>query len=292
MIQSMTGYSRAMRRLQNGTVTVELRSTNHRYLEVSQRPSERAAGFDGRIAQLVRSHLQRGRIEVSVTTQIPRGASRQVVLDPALAKAYYERLLELQTRFGLKGSVTLDHLLRLPNVVSVTDEQGPSQDLWPSVRTVLLEGLRELLSMRRREGRRLVADLRTHAQLICRHLKAIRVRQPKSIAEQGRRLRARLKTLLGSAPAATAAQTQEALALITASDIHEELVRLESHLEHLQRLLGSPGPVGKQLDFIAQELMRETNTIGAKANDAGIAQRTIEIKGAIEKIREQAQNLE
>ena len=135
-------------------------------------------------------------------------------------------------------------------------------------------------------------DLRTHVQAIDRRARAIRRRLPKSLAQQQRRLSARIKQLLGNAGAVASAQLQEAVALIKDVDIHEELVRLASHLAHLREALASRGSIGKKLDFIAQELTREVNTIGAKANDAAIAHAVVEMKEAIEKIREQAQNLE
>ena len=293
MIQSMTGYSRATRHTPQELVTVELRSTNHRYLEIGHRLPDGLVEFEGQIAQLIRSHVRRGRIEVSVTVQGPRGTTRRVALDEALAQAYHERLLELKSRLGLKGSLTLDHVLALPQVLSVTDDQAQRQALWPDIRQALQAALRKLLTMRRAEGRRLIKDIRVHLRLIKARLAVIRARLPKSAAQQRQRLQHRLKAMLGDAPAAaSSALIQEALALIRDTDIHEELVRLDSHLTHVEQTLRGQPSVGKTLDFIAQELMRETNTMGAKANDAIIARCVIEIKGAIEKIREQAQNLE
>ena len=147
--------------------------------------------------------------------------------------------------------------------------------------------------MRRAEGRRLVKDIRAQLRAITQRLVMIRARLPKSAAQQKQRLQQRLKTVLGeTAAASSSARIHEALALIKDTDIHEELVRLDSHLTQADQILSKQSSVGKTLDFIAQELMREANTMGAKANDAVIARCVIEIKGAIEKIREQAQNLE
>jgi uncharacterized protein (TIGR00255 family) len=215
-----------------------------------------------------------------------------VAFDEPLARAYYAKLRQIQARFGVQGAVTLDHLLGLP-IVSVVAEQGlEPQASWPAVRQTLQAALRRFVSMRRTEGARLVRDIHAHARAIRSRLKAIRARLPKSMREQQRRLSERIKALLGGAPSLTMAQIQEAAALIKEVDIHEELVRLESHLTHMEQALQRQQPVGKTLDFIAQELMREANTMGAKANDAMIARDVIAIKAAIEKIREQAQNLE
>jgi len=293
MIQSMTGYSRCVRRALGGAIVVELRSTNHRYLEASQRLPEELARLEAPIAQLIRSHIKRGRIEVNVIVQTPLAFSRRVVIDEALVQQYYERLLGLKSRFGLKGKVTIDQLLSLPHILSVKEDHAKAQEqLWPPIRQAVAAALRELVAMRRKEGQRLVKDIRTHTQRIRKRLKTVRADLPKSVARQKQRLRERLKTLVGQAAAGPRAQLQEALAVIKETDIHEELVRLESHLSQAQEALARQESVGKKLDFIAQELMREANTMGAKANDAHIARQVIDIKEAIEKIREQAQNLE
>ncbi|MBI3331292.1 MAG: YicC family protein [Candidatus Omnitrophica bacterium] len=289
-IQSMTGYSRLTKRLPRGSVTVELRSTNHRFLELNQRLPDGLLGFEAQVADVIRAHLRRGRIDVSVTAHLPQATSKRVALDEPLLDAYYARLQSLQRRYGLAGGVTLDQLLALPHVVSVADDQAQRRTLWPQVRQLLQEALRALLATRRAEGARLGRDIRLHARVIRRAAATIRARLPKSAAQYKQRMRDRLTAAAGET--LTATQLQEALAVIRDTDIQEELVRLESHLVHLEQTLKTAGFIGKRLDFIAQELTREANTLGAKANDAVIVHAAIDIKSAIEKIREQAQNLE
>ncbi|MBI3088258.1 MAG: YicC family protein [Candidatus Omnitrophica bacterium] len=288
----MTGYSRATRRLPDGSVTVELRSTNHRYFELSQRLPDGLVSVEGQVAQLIRRHLRRGRVELTVSVQAPHSAIRRVTVDEALMQAYHTRLRAVARRLGVRGDVTLEHLLSLPQLVSVTEDQTKRQALWADIRRAIQEALRALVAMRRAEGRRLAADIRAQAGTIARALGAIRRRLPQSAAQQRQRLQARLEDLLSGAPSSTLPHVQEALAVVRDTDINEELVRLESHLTHLRQALASREPVGKKLDFIAQELTREANTLGAKADDAAVARAVIEIKGAIERIREQAQNLE
>ena len=291
MIQSMTGYSRTASHTPFGTVTVELRSTNHRFLEVAPRIPNGLAGLETEAAQMIRGQIKRGRLELAVAIQPKRGASKRVVFDEAAAADYLRRLKALQRRLHVKGDITLEQILALPHVVGV-EEHGPEPEIPTGlVRQAIGRALRELVTMRRREGQRLLKDIRAHLAVIHRRAATIRKRLPKSIAEQRARLRDRLKEFVGGA-SGSPAQIQQALALIKEVDIHEELIRLESHEAQLQQLLASDGPIGKKLDFIAQELMREANTIGAKANDVQIARDVVEIKGAIEKIREQAQNLE
>lgn len=291
-IQSMTGYSRAAKRVANGSVTVELRSTNHRFLEISPRLSDGLADVEGQITQLLRDRLRRGRIEVTVTAHVAQPVVRRVLVDHTLVQAYHERLLELKGRFGFKGSLSLEQILALPRVVEVVEEQAPRQPIWPDARPALERALRELLSMRRAEGRRLAQDIHLQLRRIRTQLRAIKMRLPHNVAQQRQRLRERVKLVVGESAAASPAHLKEAVAVVRDTDIHEELVRLDSHLMHTEQALKADEPVGKKLDFIGQELMREANTMGAKANDPAIVRCVVEIKGAIEKIREQAQNLE
>jgi uncharacterized protein (TIGR00255 family) len=187
--------------------------------------------------------------------------------------------------------VTLEHLLSLPHAVSVTEERPNAERLWASVEAATRHALQALVQSRRREGAKLVADIRGQLAVLERHLRAIRAQRPRALAAQRQALRKRLLELLG-AESGSVARLEEAIALVREPDIHEELVRLDSHLAHVRQALSGGRLIGKQLDFIAQELMRETNTLGAKVNDPGAARHVIEMKGCIEKIREQGQNLE
>ena len=288
---SMTGYGRASQRTALGAVTVELRSTNHRYLEIDARMPSGLTSLQGRLLELLRKELRRGRIEAQVSVQGGRGEQRRVVFDTALLQRYHRALVDLKHQFGLKGDVTLDHLLVLPQAISVSEERVPLEDLWEPLRRTAELAAKELVRSRRREGAKLARDLRAQLTSIDRHVRAVKRRLPQAFAHQRRRLRERLRELLGSG-VASPAQLEQAAALARDADVNEELVRLESHLGHVRQSLDSPQLIGKRLDFIAQELMRETNTMGAKVNDAEAAQHVVSIKGCIEKIREQVQNLE
>lgn len=288
----MTGYGRAATRTAVGTVTVELRSTNHRYLELDQRLPNGLTGLQARLAELIRRRLRRGRIEASVVVQWHQRDQRRVMLDEPLLQRYHEALVALKGRFGLKGPVTLEHLLSLPQAVTIAEERVSVEQVWEPIRRAAGGALAELVRTRRREGAKLVADLRTQLQTIDRHLRAITARLPKALAQQRRRLRQRLQELLGSESAVSTSVLEQAVAIVKDADVHEELIRTHSHLAHMRQALAGSQLVGKRLDFIAQELMRETNTMGAKLNDPEAVQHVVEIKGCIEKIREQVQNLE
>ncbi len=290
--QSMTGYGRANCHANVGTVTVELRSTNHRFLEVDQRLPGGLSALQGRLAELLRGRFRRGRIEITVSLQARARDERRVVFDETLLVRYHSALAGVKRRFKLSDPITLDHLLALPQAVTVQEERIAPETLWEPIRQAAQGAIEELFRSRQREGGRLATDLRAQMASIERHTKAIKARLPKALAEQHAHLRQRLQELLGGKNSGSLGQLQEAVALVRDTDVHEELVRIGSHLTHMRQTLAGTGLAGKQLDFIAQELMRETNTIGAKVNDPDAARHVVELKGCIEKIREQVQNLE
>lgn len=291
-IHSMTGYGRAMTRSPIGSISVELRSTNHRYLEVESRLPSGLTALQGRLTELIRHTIRRGRVEVAVSIQSEQLDRRRVTFDEQLLQRYHGALMELKGRFGLKGAVTLDQLLALPQAVTIAEERLSSDRLWEPLRRTASAAVRELVRARRREGAKLAVDLRKQLVAIGRHVQAVKHRLPKALEQQRRELRRRLQELLGPGVNVSASQLEQAAALVRDVDVHEELVRLDSHLIFMRQTLASHDLVGKRLDFIAQELMREVNTLGAKVNDPEATHHVVDIKGCIEKIREQVQNLE
>ena len=287
----MTGFGRAAQRTPTGDISVELRSTNHRYLEIGPHLPNGLGVLEGRLVETMRAAIQRGRIEVFVSVQMRHAHARQVAFDEPLLQGYHQSLMELKGRFGLKGPVTLEHLLNLPQAMTITEQRLQPEEAWTALRPVMQAAVRELVRSRAREGAKLTADLRQQLTAIERHLRAVQRRLPQALKEQQRQLRRRLRELLGSG-SASASQLEQAAALVKDADVHEELVRLNSHLAYMRTTLASHQLVGKRLDFIAQELIREANTLGAKVNDAQAVQHVVDIKGCIEKIREQVQNLE
>ncbi len=290
-IQSMTGYGRGGARSPVGHVTVELRSTNHRYLEIEPRLSNGLSSLQGPLTELIRAQVRRGRVEATVSTHADHTA-RAVRFDAALLQRYYDALVSVKGRFGLKGPLTLEHLLALPQAISVAEEPISTEQWWRLIREAAQRAVTDLVRARQREGAKLVADLRRQMQAMRAHVAALKRRLPKAQAEQRRQLRERLRDLLGREAGGSVAQLEQAASLVRDVDVHEELVRLESHLGYMAHTLAGQPLVGKRLDFIAQELMRETNTTGAKVNDPEAAQHVVELKACIEKIREQVQNLE
>lgn len=291
-IQSMTGYGRAMKQTPAGGVIVELRSTNHRYLELDVRLPNGLSALQGRLADVMRTSLKRGRVEAQVTVQVDRWNQQRVTFDEGLLRRYHDTLVEIKGRFGLKGPVTLDHLLALPHALTVSEERLPAERWWEPIQDVMRAAVQELVRARKREGAKLVADLRRQLASIDRNISSIKRRLPKALKQQRHYLGKRIQELLGHDAPRSSTQLEQVMALAKEADINEELVRLESHLTYVRQALGGEQLVGKRLDFVAQELMRETNTMGAKVNDPQAAQHVVDIKGCIEKIREQVQNLE
>ena len=275
-----------------GAISVELRSTNHRYLEIDQRLPNGFGALQERMAGVIRAQIQRGRVEASISVQTDQQDRRRVVFDERLLTRYHEALLTLKHRFALKGPLTLEHLLALPHALSVLEERVSADQIWEPLSAAVASATHELVRTRRREGAKLVADLRRQLQAMERHLAAVKRRLPKALESHRRHLKQQLHGLLGSRASGAAAQLKQAVALVEGVEIHEEIVRLESHIAFVRTTLTAGGLLGKRLDFIAQELMREANTMGAKVNDAEAAQHVVALKGCIEKIREQVQNLE
>lgn len=292
-IQSMTGYGRATKQTSSGSISVELRGTNHRYLELDYRLPNGLSALQERLTEMLKAKVRRGHIDVIVAMRGESASHRRIAFDEELLRRYFDSLVDLKKKFGLKGPVTLEHLLSVPQALNVWDEHVPAGRLWGSLRQPVEKALQELVRTRRREGARLVADVCGQVRLIQRHIHAVKQRLPKVLERQRSRLKDRLKELLGSGSSAATAQIeQQAASLAKDADIHEEIVRLESHLAYVQQTLSRDGSIGKQLDFIAQELMREANTMAAKVDDSQAAQHVVQIKGCIEKIREQVQNIE
>ena len=233
-VASMTGYSRVTAHAPQGTVTVELRSINHRFLELETRLPDDLSGFEAEVTQAIKRQLRRGHVEVTLSVQAARAHARRHVIDEALAQACYESLLDLKGRFGLKGAITLEHVLAHPRIFSAAEPRTRNEEAWPTAQRTLQQALQKLVTARRREGARLAADIRTQARTIERQMAAIRRRLPHALTEQRRRLGERIKTVLGNGAAIAPAHPREAAAIIKDTDIHEELVRLESHLVHLR----------------------------------------------------------
>lgn len=291
VLRSMTGYGRAVASAGDRAATVEVRSVNHRFLDLAVRLPRSLIGLEDRVRSTVQEHLARGRIEITVTVEEHGSADRRVKIDRGLLLALRAALEEARDVLGTSEPVGLAHVLGFPDVLQL-EEPAPDLDgWWHVVRPALEQALADVARMRAREGQALAADIAARIQRLHTLADEVRDRAPVVVQEAALRLRQRLAEL---APQGVDPQrlAQEVAIIADKSDVSEELARIASHLQQLSRLTAQPGPAGRRLDFLVQELNREWNTIGSKAGDAPIAQRVVEAKAELEKIREQVQNIE
>lgn len=302
-MRSMTGYGAAVRERGSVRVAVEVRSLNQRFLEVRLTGPREYGPLEGELRGIVRSRVARGRVEVNVSRTGDLGArgGRQrrrvtgglrVCVDEALARAYVSALRRLGRKLGLAGELGIDVLRSLPGVVEVSEVPVDLRRERPVVLAALRAALGAFDRERRREGDNLRRDMAARVRRLKRLAAEMGRRVPRAEAALGHRHRERLGRLLDRGEVDPARLAQEAAMLVARSDVSEELVRLASHLSALGAALARRGAVGKQIEFILQELVREANTIGAKAGDLGLGELVLEAKGEIEKLREQVQNVE
>ena len=292
MIRSMTGYGRGQQLLHGRSITVEIRSVNHRYFEFSCRTPRGCAFLEDRLKRTLQQAISRGKVEVSLTLQTVESRGGAVAVDHALAGQYLTAPRALAAEYGLTDDLTLSAVARLPDLFTVCRGEEDEEELADDVLSVLQEALDRFVAMREAEGERLRADVLSRLLALEEHLAFVEERSPQTVAEYRARLTAKLNELLGGAVADEARILTEAAIVADRLAVDEETVRLHSHIAQLRGILDCAEPVGRKLDFLVQEMNRETNTIGSKCSDTAIAGHVVEMKSEIEKIREQIQNIE
>ena len=295
MSHSMTGYGGAVRSYGGYVVQFEIKSVNHRYAEVVLRMPREWTCYEDGLRRLVQRHIKRGRIDVYISKERDESGTLPYVLNRPVVEAYLKAAGELAKHYGVDAKLSAKDLLSLPDVLTTPEEAAPAGSADPGWEQVLTEGLEEaligLLGMREREGKHLAADLGARLQrLEAIHGELVRL-APEVVKEYRTRLKNRLTELLdGNYDEQRFAM--EVAVFADRSNIDEELIRLKSHFEQCRSLLQAYEPVGRKLDFLIQEMNRETNTIGSKANHLALVNLVVELKAELEKIREQAANLE
>ena len=294
MVRSMTGFGRAEVTGESIAVTVEARSVNHRHLDVAVRLPRALAFLELDARRLVQARLERGRVDVTVqVTPLTGSATQRVQVDGGLARAYLARAQALAAELGVASAPALEWLLERPGVMRLEDAEPvePSAP-WPLLERALTQALDDLVERRAAEGERLAEALRTlHADLGAA-VDSMAIRAPASSARREQRLRERLRDLLADSAIDETRILTEAAIWAEKSDVTEELARLRAHLAEFSLALDKGGPVGRALDFLVQELNREVNTVGSKADDLELSQSALVARSVLEKIREQVQNLE
>jgi len=292
MLKSMTGYGRAEGETTLGKVAVESRSVNHRYCDINIKLPKRLTLFENRIKEIIRSQVSRGRIDVSFRLDNLGEEKVQLSVDLDLAEQYYRALHDLKERLRLKDEITLNLLSEAKDVITAKEESGDIEPYWQEVVPVLKQSLKSMDDMKRLEGESLARDLQQRLAHVTEQLQMIKQQFPFRLKAFFARLQERVRSLLDGMESDPSRFQQEIALLAERTDITEEIVRGESHLAQFKTLLEGREPVGRKMDFLLQEIHREVNTVSAKANDAEISQRVVEIKSELEKIREQVQNVE
>jgi uncharacterized protein (TIGR00255 family) len=288
----MTGFGRGEAAGRDRTYTVEVHSVNHRFQEVRARLPKRLAGLESRLQRAVQQRFARGHFEVSIQEKDLEGRARTLKVDLRLARQYVELLQALQKELDLPGQVTLEMLAGQRDLIAVEDSEETLDDAWAEMEPALAAALDNLTVMRTQEGAALVQALRRHLDEIDGVLSRVVGRTSDLVTAHRNRLRERVAELLEGRLPDPLRLEQEVALLAERGDVAEECDRLLSHLTQFRETLGNAGPQGRRLDFLLQEMNREANTIGSKAADASLAQDVVELKTAIERLREQVQNLE
>jgi uncharacterized protein (TIGR00255 family) len=293
-MKSMTGYGRGESVRDGLKVIAELSSVNRKQAEIAVNLPRELEMLDAPLRDLVHRHIARGRLTGRVTLHTTNGtATAHRRINVSLARAYARELAQLARQLKLAGPVTLDHLVRAPGVFQTDTDLAAAEDLWPAVQQAVRQALVALVKMREREGAHLEKDLVARIRIMRRCVARVRTQAPRAAARYRTQLLERIKSAGLPAPAPDDERVlKEVVLFADRSDISEELTRLESHFQQFEDCRPSNQPVGRLLDFLAQEMNREVNTIGAKANDALISKQIVVLKAELEKFREQAQNVE
>ncbi|HDR7387035.1 YicC/YloC family endoribonuclease [Bacillus toyonensis] len=291
MISSMTGFGRSKVESDTFQITVEMKSVNHRFLEMSIRLPKQMMVFEDKIRKIIAQQVRRGRIEVSISITGEGLVERKLSVNWSLLKQYQSMMEDIKGKFQLQDSITLGQLMAMPEVTAIEEIENVNEQFENSLYEAVRQAAQMLKTMRDGEGERLHKDMAYHLQEIHNCVNAIIPHAPIVTQKYRERLENRLKELHNQDLDEQRLLTEVAM-FAERCDIHEELVRLQSHLEQFRETLQIEEPVGRKMDFIVQEMHREINTIGSKANDLTISKYVVEMKNNLEKIREQVQNIE
>ncbi len=294
MIRSMTGYGRAEAVHEGRKWIVEIRSLNHRYMEVVVRLPGALASLEMEIKKKVGERLTRGRVDVTVQMDTSGGAgvAMQYELDLPLLRNYLELLNRIRAELKLREKVDLNTLSRFREIFVPCERKLDAVQTWDVLKDVLDGALTELIRMREREGAELRKDFMARMERIRETLEMTKTRIPEVVIEYQKRLSDRVKELSGGLEIDAVRLAQEVALLAEKTDITEEITRLESHIGQLSKLLDDGDAVGRKIDFLLQEMCREVNTMGSKSADVVLSHQVIELKSEITKLREQVQNVE
>lgn len=292
MIKSMTGFGKASSKFKDGRITVEIKTVNHKFFDATLKLPETIAIFEERVKETLQRRLRRGKVNLNLAYDGTVSRYEWVNINKRIAKNYYGELLRLKKHLGLKDDIGIKEIVALPGVLNYEVMEKSLTKLWPNIKEALDRAIDRLISDRQKEGRFIYTDIDKRRRKIESMLSAIKARAHLNVDEYRKRFAERVKDLTSGHEIDMGRLEMEVAIFAKNSDISEEIVRLKNHLSNLKKTISGNGEVGKKLDFIAQELHREVNTVGSKVSDFKISKNVIEIKSEIEKIREQAKNIE
>lgn len=292
MIKSMTGFGRADLASETKQVTIEIKSVNHRYSEVNIKMPRQYLILEEKLRKQILEKVVRGRVDVFIKIEETGEKKRNLKVDKDLAVSYYNSLKELADLANISSNIEIFQLAQLPEVLKVEDDEESLEEILLLITQCLSQALDQLVEMRTLEGEKLKSDLSERLDSLTQMHENIFKRAPLIVQEYKEKLNIRIKELMDNHIIDETRLATEVAIFADKSSITEELVRLKAHIEQFHQFLKAKDPVGRKLDFLLQEMNRETNTIGSKGNDLLIAQIVLELKSEIEKIREQVQNIE
>ncbi len=292
MIRSMTGYGRAEEIIDGFSICVEFKSVNHRYFEFYAKVPRIYGFLEEKLKSFTNSLVSRGKVECYVSVDSLEEAESEIIVNHSLAKGYYDAVKEISEQLGIDGEISAASISRYPDVITLHKAPDDEEKIWNCVKQVAAKAVEKFVEMRTAEGEKLKADVLSRADYIIECVEFVEERSPQTVKEYNEKLIARIKELIGDASVDEQRLLNEAAVFADKIAVAEETVRLRSHIDQLRQFMEADEPIGRKLDFLVQEINREANTIGSKAQDVEIAKRVIAIKAEVEKIREQIQNIE
>ncbi|MDE5558812.1 MAG: YicC family protein [Ruminococcus sp.] len=292
MTKSMTGYGRAQKIAGGRDILVEIRSVNHRYYEYSSRIPRAYGYIDEKLKALLKTSVSRGKVEVAVTINNIEAKESEISINKAVAEGYIKALRSVSDELGLKDDLVLSKLIKLPEIFVVQKAPDNQEQIWADVSEVASEALQKFVEMRQTEGEKLESDIISKADLILKMVSQVEELSPITVENYRNRLYQKISEVLDGKEIDEQRILTESAIFAEKIAVDEETVRLHSHISQLKDMFRSDEPVGRKLDFIVQEMNREVNTIGSKAQDLNITRIVVDMKAEIEKIREQIQNIE
>lgn len=292
MIRSMTGYGRCQETVAGKDILVEIKSVNHRYFEFSARISRGYGFLEDKAKNFVQSLVSRGKIDVYISVQSVDDGSVVVELNKSLADGYIAALKKLAADYDLRDDISVSSVARYSDIFTVCRAPEDEEVVWDAVRSVLEKAVNNFIAMREVEGKKMLEDVSGRLDFILSSVEEVEKNSPETLAAYRERLRQKVEELLGDAKVDEQRLLTECAIFADRIAVDEETVRLRSHIAQFREILASDEPVGRKLDFLVQEINRETNTIGSKAQNTETAHIVVAVKSEIEKIREQIQNIE